>query len=78
MCSNLLKLFSDSQLNVAEDLLNIITHNDPNHVTIQELLLLRFNYNTEQYEVLVQWKRFDYKDPTWSQSYSRKKTSLVC
>lgn len=63
--ANRLKFYADSQLNVSEELLDTIAHNDPHFQTIEQLRDLRFNASSETYEVSVQWKGFDHEEPTW-------------
>lgn len=63
--ANRLKIYADLHLNVTEELLDTVEHNDPHLNTVQELLDLRFDPEREQYEVRVKWRGFDYEDPTW-------------
>ena len=63
--ANRLKLYADSQLELTEELLDSIDHNDPHYNTVEELLALRFYGPLERYEVQVKWKGFDDEEPTW-------------
>jgi len=63
--ANRLKLYSDSHLNVTEELKDSIDHNNPRLNTVTKLLDLRFNQQSEQYEVQAQWRGFSYEEPTW-------------
>ena len=63
--ANRLKPYSDSSLNITEELLDAILHNDPHLQTVEALLNLRFNPVLERYEVQVKLRGFDYEDPTW-------------
>ena len=63
--ANRLKFFADDKLDVTEELLTAMDHNDPHFQKVEELLGLRFNAETGAYEVQVKWLGFDYEDPTW-------------
>jgi len=56
--SNRLKFYADSQLNVTEELLDTVEHNDPHLQTVTKLLDMRFNDHFERFEVLVLQKTF--------------------
>ena len=60
-----IKCYDDSSLEVTEELLQTIQHNNPPLQTVEKLLALRYNEDQDRYEVQVQWKGFDYEDPTW-------------
>ena len=62
---NRLKKYADSSLDVTEELLDAIHHNEPHYNTVERLLALRFNPAVEHYEVQVKWRGFDYEAPTW-------------
>ena len=62
---NRLKKYADSSLDVTEELLDAIHHNEPHYNTVERLLALRFNQAVEHYEVQVKWRGFDYEAPTW-------------
>ena len=61
---NRLKFYADSQLDVTETLLDTIAHKNPHYNTVEELLDLRFNENSAQYEIRARWKGFDDEEPT--------------
>lgn len=63
--ANRLKIYADSSLNVTEDMLDTVEHNDPHMNTVEELLGLQFNVEKEIYEVRIKWRGFDDEDPTW-------------
>ena len=63
--ANRLKKRADSSLDVAEDLLNAIYHNEPHCNAVEKLLSLRFSPAVEHYEAQVKWRGFEYEDPTW-------------
>ena len=63
--ANRLKPYADRSLNISEDLLDTIQHNDPHLQKVANILNLLFNPLLERYEVQVQWQGFDYEDPTW-------------
>jgi len=63
--SNRLKFYADSQLNVTEELLDTVEHNDPHLQTVTKLLDMRFNDHFERFEVQAKWRGFDEEEPTW-------------
>ena len=60
-----LKFYSDSKLNITEELLKTISHNDPHYETITKMLGLRLNSKTGNYEVQCRWRNFSHEEPTW-------------
>ena len=63
--ANRLKFYADSQLNVTQELLDTIDHNDPHYNTVTKLLDLRYNRSTREYEVQAKWRGFSHEEPTW-------------
>lgn len=63
--ANRLKLYCDSTLNVSQDLLDTIDHNEVHYNIVEHLLDLRFNADTGIYEIQVQWRGFEEEEPTW-------------
>ena len=63
--ANRLKFFADDKLDVTEELLTVMDHNDPHYQKVEELLGLRFNAEKGEHEVQVRWVGFEYEDPTW-------------
>ena len=63
--ANRLKFYADSHLDVTEELLDTIDHNEPHYNTVEKLMDLRFNEASEKFEVQVKWKGFDHEKPTW-------------
>lgn len=63
--ANRLKFYADSQLDLTETLLDTVAHNNPHYNTVQEILDLRFDTTSAQYQVQGQWIGFDYEEPTW-------------
>ncbi len=62
---NRLKFYSDSSLNVTEDLLDTIAHNEPQYNKVHALLDLRRNPSSGIFEVKTQWQGFDHEEPGW-------------
>lgn len=48
---NRLQFYSDASLNITEELLDALDHNDPDYQTVVTLLDLRFNAEIEQYQL---------------------------
>lgn len=63
--ANRLKLYSDSTLNISQELLDTIDHNEIHYNILENILDLRFNSETGIYEVQAEWRGFDDEDPTW-------------
>eukprot|EP00172_Hildenbrandia_rubra_P002599 Plantae.Rhodophyta-Hildenbrandia_rubra.ctg3560.p1 GENE.Plantae.Rhodophyta-Hildenbrandia_rubra.ctg3560~~Plantae.Rhodophyta-Hildenbrandia_rubra.ctg3560.p1 ORF type:complete len:305 (+),score=28.60 Plantae.Rhodophyta-Hildenbrandia_rubra.ctg3560:801-1715(+) len=63
--ANRLKHYADSDLNMTEEFLDAVQHNDPQLQTVEQVLHLRFNPTLERYEVQVKWRGFDHEEPTW-------------
>ena len=63
--ANRLKFYAERDLDVSEDLLETINHNEPHLQTIERIQKLRFNKALERYEVEVKWRGFDHEEPTW-------------
>ena len=62
--ANRLKYYADSQLNVTQELMNTIDHNDIHYSVVSKLLGLRYNRSKKYYEVQVKWKGFHHEEPT--------------
>lgn len=63
--ANRLKRYADSSLEVTEELLATIAHNDPHFQKIEKMLDLRYSQDDGCYQVQCKWVGFDYEDPTW-------------
>ena len=63
--ANRLKFYADSQLEVTEELLRSIDHNDTHYNTVVKLLDLRKNDVTTVFEVRCKWRGFSHEEPTW-------------
>ena len=59
-----LKFYSDSELNITEELLKTISHYEPHYETITKMLGLRFNSETGNCEVQCRWRNFSHEEPT--------------
>ena len=68
--ANRLKFYADSQLNVTQELLDTIDHNDRHYNTVSRLLDLRYNRAKKCYEVQVSWRGFSHEEPTWEPIYN--------
>ena len=60
-----INFYSDSQLNVNEELLATVEHNSPHFETVTKMTGLRFNSQKNQYEVQCKWRNFAHEEPTW-------------
>ena len=63
--ANRLKFYADSQLNVTQELLETINHNDPHYNVVIAFLDLRYNRSTRRYELKAKWRGFADERPTW-------------
>ena len=63
--ANHLKYYADTQLNVTQELLDTIAHNDVHYSVVFKFLDLQYNRSKRHYEVQVKWKKFDHEEPTW-------------
>lgn len=57
--------YSDSLLNVTQELLDIIDHNDIHYNTVTKLLDLTYDCPKKQWEVQAKRRGFDFEEPTW-------------
>ena len=60
-----LNFYSDANLNVTEELLATVEHNEPHFETITKMLGLKYNSDKNQYEVKCKWRNFSHEEPTW-------------
>lgn len=60
-----MKPYADSQLNVTEELLKTIAHNQKHYNIVTKLMGLRFNVESSTWEVQAKWRGFDDEEPTW-------------
>ena len=60
-----LKFYSDSKLDITEELLQTVEHNDPHYYTVTQILDLRFNESTKNFEVKCKWRGFSDDEYTW-------------
>ena len=63
--ANRLKFYSDSQLNITQELLETIDHNDPHCNVAVAFLYLRYNRSNRRYELKSKWRGFADELPTW-------------
>jgi len=59
-----LKLYSESDLNVTEELRNQIAHNDEKF-EIDEILDIEYKEKYGRYMILIRWKNFGDDENTW-------------
>ena len=60
-----LKFYSDSNLDITEELLQTVERNDPHYYTVTQILDLRFNEGTKNFEVQCNWRGFSDDEYTW-------------
>ena len=60
-----LKLYADSKLDLSEELLSTIEHNNPHYYAVTALTNLRFNEEKQIFEVKCQWRGFSNEESTW-------------
>ena len=60
-----LKFYTDAQLDVSEELLDTVAHNNYHLNTVGKLLDIRWTDHKFQYKVCTKWVAFDQEDPTW-------------
>ena len=60
-----LKLYADSQLDVSEEVLDTLGHNDSHRNTFEQLLFLRYHNETAQCEVQEEWQDSHDEETTW-------------